>query len=1237
MTTFNIISIGDVEFLGRVLNSVAMVCGTGDFKQLCICGFIIGLLFIGFQCIFQGAQRINLQHTFTCFICYMLFFGPSCTVVIEDAGSSSYVRTVDNVPIGVGVAGTAISGIGYGLTKMMEQAYGTLDGGRNGGYIEPLKIIAGLRYAGSTDAIWASLDAQCGAGCKTKESVINYISECTAEAIQLGTKTPNEIYSQDLKNDGIAILKSNSETLMTKLTLFEGGAIVGENGAMTCKDGWPKLKTLVLDKLKTEQTALVFNQLLGIKELSNTGKKVVKDWSAISNAVSALGFTADDAQAWILASVVQPVYEQGIIKHYQSYQDYSMANEVNSAIRQRNIQWASEQTMFVSVCRAMMSFFEGFVYAITPIIGFMLMIGAFGLGLIGKYFMVLAWIQLWIPCMSICNLYTITGLRSELTTAPIAGASSFYAMSDTYTRVSSWVATGGMLFAATPMLALFVISGSMYAFTTLASRLQGQDHFNEKNIAPDVQQVGAISSTAPMNMNDPTSGSRRTGWDAVQPTFSVQSLGSMVAAHQHDLANAAVDNMNKQFVTASNDSRNFAALKSHSEDQARSALASRVNGTETLDSVLSNSGVFGNLDASEKAETFGGVNMTADAGLAAGGHYSTDLFRHGPNKGSLEGAQEQLQAANDLIKAQGLEGKVKSSIVRGNDGKYGVRLEGVAKEDSAKAKEIFDKTYQGTAPKTGFNRGIEAGAKAGVSVGSKDSQSSSGTHSTKFSSAEDVSKGESLKAMINKAKQTASRNIDQDSFSKTLSLSKSTALSDSIQKAATETYRANQTSQVVSSVGSEQRIGALQLSKSLLNAGGLNFARDFKHNLMYSDKDGYKKISEWEDYNNRVGGMGNDQALVAAVATYMEKGLGNRAQASEFGHLLEHAELPLMFSVPKEVEEKELWKPRQFDEEKDKAEKVLTQTARDIDQKEGTIEMLHLTGGYKSDGLYERSLPDVDKKYEADANDVRVKFGGDQYAAFHDTREEAIKGVLNPPPGGTLVHGASQFDNLLNNFGKNLKNWFFGDKYHSPTQNGSPQLTPENYYKFKSDLDERATLVGLTPNETKLIDSAFKYQLAKEDMSNGVLGRKETLAQYEKEFHASAEQLKLNVAEDIYKHRGFKWDGSMKIDQAHEKVNDEVYNVTGHMIDHLKQAMKDSTSASANTVKLYNLAMNRTGALKTKYTENPEPKIKEPQPKSVDMRNNASGVEVASIPTVDMRPGSSGTSTVKPIKVAANK
>ncbi len=58
---------------------------------------------------------------------------------------------------------------------------------------------------------------------------------------------------------------------------------------------------------------------------------------------------------------------------------------VNQAIQQRNTQWAAEQSMFMTVVRPMLTFFEGFIYAITPIIAFIIVMGSFGLQLAGKY------------------------------------------------------------------------------------------------------------------------------------------------------------------------------------------------------------------------------------------------------------------------------------------------------------------------------------------------------------------------------------------------------------------------------------------------------------------------------------------------------------------------------------------------------------------------------------------------------------------------------------------------------------------------------------------------------------------------------------------------------------------------------------------------------------------------------------------------------------------------------------
>lgn len=623
MTTFTIISLGNVEFLGQVLNAVAMVCGTGNFQQLCICGAIIGLLFIGFQCIFQGGQRINLQHTLVCMICYMLFFGPSCTVVVEDAQSSTYTRTIDNVPFGVGVAGTTISGIGYGLTKLIEQAYGTPDRTADYSYNEPLKILTSLRNATESDEIWSTLDGICGAGCNTRQATINYLSECTATAMQQGRITNTEIYKADLGSadaGGVDIFKFDSPAYMTMLPIVEGGKLVGasEDGYVTCKEGWPILKKAVFNKLKTTEVATQLNKMLGNKEISADGtKKVVADWSRIQGSFESLGITATTAQDFVVASVIRPTFEKAAASYYTKMQDYSKALAINQAIAQRNVQWAAEQSMFLSSARAFIAYFEGFVYAITPIVGFLMMVGAFGLSLVGKYFLVLVWIQLWLPCMSIANLYTMTGARSDMISASLGGA-SFYAVDDMLAQAQTWVATGGFLFAATPMMALFLVGGSMYAFTTLANRLQGQDHFNEKMVAPDAVQVGAVQSVAPTQSYNRYAGALASGAEQIMPSAAAMTqMANAVSSAKTNMENETAS-LAAGFAKTGGTDTSFGTNNSAINTIAKSVGATQVSGTSTFQDVVERVGQQFNATADEKNAVTARFGAAAKAGIDAG-------------------------------------------------------------------------------------------------------------------------------------------------------------------------------------------------------------------------------------------------------------------------------------------------------------------------------------------------------------------------------------------------------------------------------------------------------------------------------------------------------------------------------------------------------------------------------------------------------------------------------------------
>jgi hypothetical protein len=107
---WEIYSIGDSAYLAAILNAVAMITGTGDFRQLAGVGFLIGVLLVLFWGILQGGRGIRFQNILVAWLLYALMFGPTAKVAIEDAYSGA-VRVVDNVPLGPAAVGFLEKGI----------------------------------------------------------------------------------------------------------------------------------------------------------------------------------------------------------------------------------------------------------------------------------------------------------------------------------------------------------------------------------------------------------------------------------------------------------------------------------------------------------------------------------------------------------------------------------------------------------------------------------------------------------------------------------------------------------------------------------------------------------------------------------------------------------------------------------------------------------------------------------------------------------------------------------------------------------------------------------------------------------------------------------------------------------------------------------------------------------------------------------------------------------------------
>ena len=145
------------------------------------------------------------------------------------------------------------------------------------------------------------------------------------------------------------------------------------------------------------------------------------------------------------------------------------------------------------------------------------------------------------------------------------------------------IAVGGMMMAATPVLSLMVITGSVYAFTQLTSRMQGADHINEKIVAPDAMQPSAYMATQ-ATFNADSYKSTRNGYKGI--SFNTQDImqsqltatKSSMESNQQALTTAMNEGLQKLYghnTTAGLQSA-YKELVSHSDNQIISDTENKV-------------------------------------------------------------------------------------------------------------------------------------------------------------------------------------------------------------------------------------------------------------------------------------------------------------------------------------------------------------------------------------------------------------------------------------------------------------------------------------------------------------------------------------------------------------------------------------------------------------------------------------------------------------------------------------
>ena len=267
----------------------------------------------------------------------------------------------------------------------------------------------------------------------------------------------------------------------------------------------------------------------------------------IGNAASALSLNGINAQTWMQNALLASYLRDGPLAYIK-----------RPAIENMNLQWASEQSMFNQIERPLLAFIEMFTVAISPIVAFLVVLGAAGIGMITRYIQLMLWISLWGPLLAVCNLYitvVVTRLMKALASQAEANGGTIQAMAihdDFYVNLETWLSAGGMLASSVPALSLMIVYGGAVAATNLSSRMTSaaSSSANVGSMAPPPLTVDSpMKVDSKGNFNANTAGTK-TGMASTMIS-TAQDMSSAVSSKREAASSAgknftqATANMNQ--------------------------------------------------------------------------------------------------------------------------------------------------------------------------------------------------------------------------------------------------------------------------------------------------------------------------------------------------------------------------------------------------------------------------------------------------------------------------------------------------------------------------------------------------------------------------------------------------------------------------------------------------------------------------------------------------------------------
>ena len=639
---FDIISIGNSELLVAVLNGLAILTaadGPAGYGGLIALGLLIGLIITLARGIVT--QRIDVQWILVGWMLYAVLFVPKVTVTVENVYDGT-TTAVDNVPLGAGAIGGITSTIGVTLTE----AFGTVFAFPSMtafGYSDALDIINALRDMDVGDANDGNA-AGSSPNIDYQRTLRGYLKDCVIFDINMDLPA-HDVTWEELRSstDLLTDIQVNS-TIWFTTTYLEAG---NPNGTVkTCTNAYNDILAFTTASFRPAWHLYIADQL-GLED-------AVAEVQASMDALFGVG---KNAQNFMLNALIARELELAELGYHAGADNTAGVIMRTQAMEQRRAQWSTEQSLFLEVAIPLIAYIEAFFYAVSPFMAFLFTLGAVGISLFSRYLLLAVWIQLWMPVLAINNLYIHLGASNKLKAIDAGGTDvlSMIGMQSVWTETATWVATGGMMAAATPLLTLMLISGSYFAFTRLTDRVGGGDFVNEKITSPDILQPaavgvgGALFHETAQNTRHPIHGDTAYGAPDVLPRIEVGSTLSSATEAARSQQQSAVENWAASASQSLNLSRKedlqqFA--RNLSSESSRSSQTQVDNVMESMSrAAVNDESLFNQLTSEEKSILQGAIGASLSGrggigGASAGGN------------GSVSGILSQMESLSDTQRTQ---------------------------------------------------------------------------------------------------------------------------------------------------------------------------------------------------------------------------------------------------------------------------------------------------------------------------------------------------------------------------------------------------------------------------------------------------------------------------------------------------------------------------------------------------------------------------------------------------------